>query len=115
MTASKRTWLIASAALLVSVGAGVYVFATDLVGLTLVAGFQREARRQDFSPQQVQRGVPITRPGNYHYPDATNLIVHLEPSGGGHVVGYKLLRDGRSVLTNDREASDFHRWSVTLD
>jgi len=83
--------------------------------ITDPVSFFATGRRQSYSPQQVQRGAPITRPGSYHYPDATNLVVHIEPSGGGHVVAYELLRNGRTLLTNDRGASDFHRWSFTLD
>ena len=115
MTASKRTWIIAGAALLVAAGASVCVFATDLLGLALVAGFRHEARRQDSSPQQIQRGAPITRPGSYHYSDATQLDVRLEPEGGGHVVFYQLAKNGRVLVAGGGEASGFHRWSFTLD
>lgn len=94
---------------------GLLFVVTDPVSLALVVGIQRGARRQDFSPQQVQRGAAIVRPGSYLFPDATQLVVRLEPDGEGHVVEYQLYRNGKALLVSGDEAGAFHRWAFTLD
>jgi hypothetical protein len=110
----SRKRLVSAVALGVAIVV-ICLLATDPVSLAFVVGIQRGARRQDFSPQQVQRGDAIVRPGNYIFPDATQLVVRLEPDGHGHAVEYQLSRNEKVLLVSGDDASAMHRWAFTLD
>ncbi len=120
MTSSVRKtpalgWLVIAAVALSLAFIGLLFVVADPVSVALVVGIQRGARRQDFAPQQVQRSAAIVRPGNYHYPDATQLVVRLEPDGEGHAVEYQLSRNGKALLVSGDQAGAFYRWAITLD